>query len=230
MGWFLPCNDKSEHCEFYNWIPYKIQSIKCSRNNIFGIYSKMVVLKGIRNIIIANFICFTLQLILRGKLEMIFGLVPSMLFKGYVYQLFTYMFLHGDFFHILMNMYALWLFGSELEFFWGTKEFYKYYFITGIGAGIIYSIFNFHSDIPVIGASGAVFGILLAFGMLFPERELLIIFPIPLRIKAKIFVFVIGGLEIIYLLSGSRGIAHLAHLGGLFVGFIYLRWKRRRLY
>jgi len=190
----------------------------------------MVVLKGIRNIIIANFICFTLQLILRGKLEMIFGLVPSMLFKGYVYQLFTYMFLHGDFFHILMNMYALWLFGSELEFFWGTKEFYKYYFITGIGAGIIYSIFNFHSDIPVIGASGAVFGILLAFGMLFPERELLIIFPIPLRIKAKIFVFVIGGLEIIYLLSGSRGIAHLAHLGGLFVGFIYLRWKRRRLY
>ena len=190
----------------------------------------MVVLKGIRNLIIANFVVFTLQLILRNRLELIFGLVPTMLFKGYVYQLITYMFLHGDFFHIIMNMYALWLFGSELEYFWGTKEFYKYYFITGIGAGIIYSLFNYNSCIPVIGASGAVFGILLAYGMLFPERELFIIFPIPIRLKAKVFVLIIGGLELLYLLSGSRGIAHLAHLGGIFIGFVYLRWKRRRLY
>ncbi len=189
----------------------------------------MVILKGIKNIIIANFVIFTIQLILRNKLEGLFGLIPYMLFKGYVYQLFTYMFLHGDFFHIIMNMYVLWLLGSDLEYYWGTKEFYKYYFITGIGAGIIYSIFNFNSTIPVIGASGAVFGILVAFGTLFPERELILFIPLPVRMKAKVFVFVIGGLEILYLLSGSRGIAHLAHLGGIALGYIYLRWKRRRL-
>lgn len=190
----------------------------------------MVILKGIRNLIIANFIAFTIQIILRDRFEGIFGLVPYMLFKGHVYQLITYMFLHGDFFHIIMNMYALWLFGSELEYYWGTKEFYKYYFITGIGAGVIYALFNYKSHIPVIGASGAVFGILLAFGLLFPERELFIIFPIPIRLKSKTFVFIIGGLEILYLMGGSRGIAHLAHLGGILIGFIYLRWKRRRLY
>lgn len=190
----------------------------------------MGILRGIRNLLIINFVCFTIQLIFPNRLEYIFGLVPIMLFKGYVYQLITYMFLHGGFFHIIMNMYALWLFGSELEYYWGTKEFYKYYFITGIGAGLIYSLFNFHSYIPVIGASGAVFGLLLAFGLLFPERELFIIFPIPMRLKAKVFVFIIGGIELLYLLSGSQGIAHLAHLGGIVIGFLYLRWKRKRLY
>jgi len=191
----------------------------------------MAILRGVRNLLIANVAVFILELILPApyRFEYLFGLVPSMFFKGYVYQVFTYMFLHGGFMHILFNMYALWLFGSELEYYWGTKEFYRYYFITGIGAGLIYSLFNFHSQIPVIGASGAIFGLLLAYGMLFPNRRL-IIFPLFIPIKAIYFVWIYGGIEFILIFTGGGHIAHLAHLGGLAVGYIYLRWKRRRLY
>ena len=191
----------------------------------------MVILRGVRNLLIVNLIVFVLQLILPGRFEYYFGLVPAMFLKGYVYQIVTYMFLHGGFFHIILNMWALFLFGSELEYFWGTREFTKYYFITGIGAGLIYTLFNFHSYIPVIGASGAVFGLLLAFGMLFPERELILFaLFIPIRMKAKYLVLIFGAMELLGLLMGGGNIAHLAHLGGLAVGYVYLRFKRRRLY
>ena len=190
----------------------------------------MVVLRGVKNILIINLIAFVVQLIAPRTLEIYFGLVPIMFLKGYIYQIVTYMFLHGGFFHIILNMYVLWLFGSELEYFWGTKEFIKYYFITGIGAGLIYTAFYHSSYIPVIGASGAIFGLLLAYGTLFPERELILFIPIPVRIKAKYLVIIFGGLELFGLLLARDNIAHLAHLGGIAVGYVYLRWKRRRLY
>ncbi|MEA1913549.1 MAG: rhomboid family intramembrane serine protease [candidate division WOR-3 bacterium] len=186
---------------------------------------------GLRNLVIANVAVFFLQLILVHVVPFtkFFALIPRQFMKGWIWQGVTYMFLHGGFFHIAINMYILWMFGRELEYLWGTKEFYKYYFICGIGAAFIYSLFNMKSGIPVIGASGAVFGILLAFGVTFPGRKL-IIFPFFIPIDAKYAVFLFGGLEFLMLLTGGGNIAHLAHLAGLAVGYLYLRWKRRRLY
>ena len=186
---------------------------------------------GLRNLIIANVIVFFIQFIFSGYPQFIyyFALIPRQFMKGWVWQGFTYMFLHGDLWHIGINMYILWMFGRELEYLWGTKEFYKYYFICGVGAAFIYSIFNFKSMVPVIGASGAVFGILLAFGITFPRRKLLI-FPLFIPIEARYAVLLFGGIEFLMLIAGGRGIAHLAHLGGLAVGYLYLRWRRRKLY
>jgi len=187
---------------------------------------------GIRNLIIANVAVFFIQIIFSNYPQFIyyFALIPRQFMKGWVWQGVTYMFLHGGLWHIGINMYILWMFGRELEYLWGTKEFYKYYFICGIGAAFIYSIFNMQSTIPVVGASGAVFGILLAFGVTFPRRRLLI-FPFFIPIEAKYAVLLFGGLEFMMLFTTGRSrIAHLAHLGGLAIGYLYLRWKRRRLY
>jgi membrane associated rhomboid family serine protease len=192
---------------------------------------------GLKNLIIINITVFIFQLLLDSliptqgisRFTTLFALVPREFMQGYVWQGITYMFLHGGFFHLLINMYILWMFGRELEYLWGTKEFYKYYFICGIGAAIIYSLFNMTSDTPVVGASGAIFGILLAYGITFPRTKL-IMFPLLIPIDAKYAVWIFGIIEVYNSLRGGGNIAHLAHLGGLAVGYIYLRWKRRKLY
>lgn len=186
---------------------------------------------GLKNLIIANVLVFIIQILFYNLIPITayFALIPKDFMKGYIWQAVTYMFLHGGFFHLAINMYILWMFGRELEYLWGTKEFYKYYFICGIGAAFIYSLFNMNSMIPVVGASGAVFGILLAFGMTFPRTKL-IIFPLLIPIDAKYAVWIFGVLEFLYLLEGGGNVAHLAHLGGLALGYLYLRWKRRKLY
>ncbi len=187
---------------------------------------------GLKNLIIANVLAFILQLLLGDIMIRYLALVPADFIKGWVWQGVTYMFLHDPYnwFHLLINMYILWMFGRELEYLWGTREFYKYYFICGIGAAFVYSLFNMNSITPVIGASGAVFGILLAYGITFPRAKL-IIFPLLIPIDAKYAVWIFGIIELLYLIGGGRGnIAHLAHLGGLAVGYVYLRWKRRKLY
>ena len=184
---------------------------------------------GLKNLIIANVLVFILQILLGDYITYYLALIPVQFMKGWAWQGVTYMFLHGGFFHLAINMYILWMFGRELEYLWGTKEFYKYFFICGIGAALIYSLFNMDSTIPVVGASGAVFGILLAFGMTFPRTKL-IIFPLLIPIDAKYAVWIFGIMELIFLFQGGGNVAHLAHLGGLAVGYIYLRWKRRKLY
>jgi membrane associated rhomboid family serine protease len=163
-----------------------------------------------------------------------FGLRPiSIVENFYVWQLFTYMFLHGGFFHLFLNMYALLIFGIPVEQTWGSRRFLIYYLFTGVGAGITIFTINFLLGgtsylIPTIGASGAVFGLLLAFGMLFPDAEILIFFLIPLR--AKFLVFIYGGLELYSLISsgGSSPISHAGHLGGLLFGIIYFVVMRKR--
>jgi membrane associated rhomboid family serine protease len=161
------------------------------------------------------------------------GLIPEQVIgRGWVWQLVSYMFLHGSFFHILLNMLALWMFGSELEYLWGSKRFLQYYFITGIGAGLTNTLFQPHSLAPIIGASGAIYGLLLAYGMYFPDRRIYLYFLFP--IPAKYFVIIFGGLEFLEAFNRSHdGVAHLAHLGGLAFGFLYLKawkwgWFRRR--
>jgi membrane associated rhomboid family serine protease len=163
-----------------------------------------------------------------------FGLVPAYVFgKFFVWQPVTYMFLHVGTWHILMNMFILWMFGSELERTWGSREFLKFYFTAGIGAGIVnfvFGVFNPETNLmPIIGASGAIYGILVAYAMLFPERYVYVYFLIPVKVK-----FLVIFLVIIEFLSTYRpdGIAHFAHLGGALVGFLYLkfdwRWKLRK--
>lgn len=143
------------------------------------------------------------------------------------WQLVTYLFLHADISHILFNMLALWIFGQSLERLWGTKRFLIYYFLTGIGAGLIHLAV---SGASAIGASGAVFGILLGFGMMFPNRYIILLIP-PIPIKAKYFVAIFGTIE---LFSGitrtDSGVAHFAHLGGLIAGFILIKlWRLKKV-
>jgi len=143
----------------------------------------------------------------------------------YLWQLVTYLFLHGGWFHIIFNMFALWMFGSDLESLWGGKKFLAYYFVTGIGAGILDVVLNdiFRHNIPTatIGCSGAVYGLLLAYGMLFPERVIYLYMIIP--IKAKWFVVIMGAIEFVSSFGNGSGISHFAHLGGMLFGFLYLR-------
>ena len=160
----------------------------------------------------------------RSEINLIFGLVPALVWrKFFIWQLATYALLHGGFFHLLFNMFALWIFGCELERYWGTRMFVKYALITGIGAGISTVIVSPDLAIPTIGASGLVYGILLAYGLLFPNRHIYLYFLFP--IKAKYFVLIFGALELFASWSGSSdNIAHLAHVGGMLFGFVYLRY------
>jgi membrane associated rhomboid family serine protease len=143
------------------------------------------------------------------------------------YQLFTYMFTHQQFFHIFFNMLVLATTGPILENFWGQKKFLIFYLVTGIGAGLFHQLVNMyffpeHAAIPMLGASGAGYGILMAFGMMFPNMEMMLLFP-PIPIKAKYLVWVLGGVT--FLMSGA-GVAHFAHLGGIIFAFILLRiWR-----
>jgi membrane associated rhomboid family serine protease len=165
-----------------------------------------------------------------------FGMSPrDVLTSGHLWQPLTYMFLHAGFSHILFNMLGLWLFGVELERMWGTKFFAKYYVVCGAGAAATTMLLSllpgsiglqlFNS--LTIGASGAVYGILLAYALYFPNRPIYIymIFPIP----AKYFVMIMGGISLLSSIGGGGGIAHTTHLGGLIVGYLYLKGTRIHL-
>ena len=173
---------------------------------------------------------FLLQMVVENyNIDLLLGLVPFLVWKKfYLWQLVTYMFLHGSITHILFNLLALWMFGGELENFWGSKEFLFYFFFCGIGAGICTVLFSPNQFIPVIGASGAIYGLLLAFGWLFPNRIIYFnfLFPIP----AKYFVMIFGLLEFFYASRGGTGggVAHLTHLGGLLFGILYMAYPAIR--
>lgn len=143
-------------------------------------------------------------------------------YRFQIWRLVTYMFLHGGLMHILFNFLALWMFGSDLEYSWGTPFFLKYFFITGIGAGVCTALARPTSIIPTIGVSGAVYGLLLAFALAYPER---IIYYIIFPIKAKYFAMLFGFIEFYSTIShSSDGIAHVAHLGGMLIGYLYLNY------
>ena len=203
--------------------------------------------KTVKALIIANLIIwFFLILIFQRHFAgspvifKFFGLSPALISEYWIWQFFTYMFLHsGGVFHILFNMFILWMFGSELERHWGSKLFLSYYLFSGVGAGLLYTaccylyVYVFggsHIDImakPVIGASGAVFGLLLAYGIIYSERiiYLMMVFPI----KAKHFTLLIAGIELVTILdSGLSGpVANLAHLGGLVSGLLFLQLRKQ---
>jgi membrane associated rhomboid family serine protease len=166
------------------------------------------------------------------EIRLFFGLIPVLVWKKYfLWQLVTYIFLHGGFFHLLFNLFALWMFGCQLERQWGTKAFIKYFFVTGIGAGICYALVSPGQMIPVVGASGAIYGILLAYGMIFPNQVVYVWFLFPMR--ARTFVIIFGAIELYASIAASGGgIAHVAHLGGMLFGYVYINHVRiiRRVY
>jgi membrane associated rhomboid family serine protease len=155
--------------------------------------------------------------------------ISSELFPFYPWQLFTYLFMHGGFWHLFLNMFALWMFGMELENIWGSKKFLLYYLMCGVGAGlaqILISPLFSKLLVPTVGASGSVFGVLVAFGMLFPNREIFLYFLFP--IKAKYFVIIYMIIALVSLGDNSL-VAHAAHLGGGLIGFIYLFITRNNI-
>ncbi|HXI26836.1 MAG TPA: rhomboid family intramembrane serine protease [Vicinamibacterales bacterium] len=161
------------------------------------------------------------------------GLVPAfVLHQFWLWQIATYMFLHGGIFHIVFNMLALWMFGAELERMWGTRYFLKFYLVTGIGAGaltVLFSLlpFGFAQQLQhsiVIGASGSIYGLLLAYALYFPDRPIYMYFVFP--IPAKIFVAIMGAIAFFSSLSEAGGVANATHLGGLLVAYIFLKSAR----
>jgi membrane associated rhomboid family serine protease len=187
-------------------------------------------------IIGANVLLFFLQLFTdqyAWGLTWTLGLRPAQVLGSFrVWELATYMFLHGGVFHILFNMLALWMFGTELERIWGTRYFLKFYFVTGIGAGVLTVLvsllpFSFAEQLRlanVIGASGAIYGLLLAYGMYFPNRPIYmyLVFPIP----ARYFVMIMGALAFYSSVAGPSGVANITHLGGLVIAYLFLKSGR----
>ncbi len=185
---------------------------------------------AIKWLIIANVSVYLISWFAGRNFLYIFGLVPYQVVKSlWLWQIFTHMFLHGGLFHLLINLFVLWMFGKPIEREWGTSSFLKYYFTCGLGAGIFILITSLNSRIPVVGASGAIYGILVAFAMLYPDSIIYLYFLFP--IKAKHFAILIGAVAFLGGISGGRSnIAHFGHLGGFLVGYVYLKfplWKYR---
>ena len=215
---------------------------------------------AIKTLLIACVAVFVFQTFLRvvwgvnaeEAFKVYLGLEPIAVLRGYVYQLVTYIFIHDGIWHLLINLLVLWMFGKDLELSWGSRKFYFYFFLCGIGAGVInvavkaalvhFGVGTFNVG-PTIGASGAIFGVLLAMALLFPHQQVWF-FPFPVSISMRVFVVIMGAIEFYYALTApGDNVAHVCHLGGMLVGWIYLRrgsffhnprnifsdWKRRRL-
>lgn len=184
----------------------------------------------VRNLIIACVSVYVVQLVAGNAITFYFSLTPAFVVqKLYFWQFFTYMFLHdrGDILHLLFNMLSLFMFGCELERYWGSRRFLNYYCLTGIGAGLCVFLIPSNYLTSTLGASGAVYGILLAYGLTFPDRILYmyLLFPLP----AKYFVMIIGGIVFLTALASSNsGISSAAHLGGMAFGYLYLKQFRGR--
>ena len=190
--------------------------------------------RGVRGLIIANSAVFLLMWLF-GSTEAVrtfatwFSLFPVDVVKRFfVWQLVTYLFLHGGFMHILFNMLSLWFFGKDLEDIWGTRRFLQFYFFCGIGAGLFVVLGNYlfgDPRIPTIGASGAIYGVMLVAAVLWPDRTIIfIIFPI----KLKYFVMILGAIAFFGIRDLNSGVSDIAHLSGMGFGYVFLRSSKLR--
>ena len=199
-----------------------------------------------RALLLANGLVFLLQAVLGEAVFLDMMLWPlgdytlrlpngSLTQVGFLpWQVVTYGFLHGGLAHLFFNMFALWMFGIALEATWGSRRFLTYYLVCVIGAGLVQlvvatlAVRNGAQPYPTVGASGGIFGVLLAFGMLFPNQRLMLIFP-PIPMKARTFVICYGLLELFLGVTRTQsGVAHFAHLGGMAFGFLLIQYWRGR--
>jgi membrane associated rhomboid family serine protease len=182
----------------------------------------------IKNLLIANAAIFILSINKSLYLSVLnqFALIPYEIFFSFkIWQLFSYMFLHAGFMHIFFNMFMLWMFGAELESTWGSKQFLKYYLICGVGAGLFILILSPLKS-ATLGASGAIYGIMVAYAMMNPDRPIYIYFLFP--VKAKYMVGFLMFISYFFIISGSGGeISHVGHFGGGLVGFIYMKFGHK---
>ena len=187
-------------------------------------YKPSLFTDAIKTLISVNFAIFILQSISSSEIMFFsnFGLVPKLVWSQLkIWQPFTYMFFHGDIWHVLINMFVLWMFGTELERAWGKKIFLRFYFITGVGSGLGTMLFGLQSLVPIVGASGAIYGVLLAYGVLFPNRTVYLYGIIP--IKSIWFVIGIGVIAFFSSFNNFTNISHLTHLFGMVIGYLYLK-------
>jgi membrane associated rhomboid family serine protease len=206
-----------------------------TRTRSLGVFSSPGFPKAVKWLLISNAAIFILGYFAGvARLDhplSVLPLIPSdVVNRLMVWQLVTYMFLHGGFGHIIWNMLALWMFGADLERTWGTRRFLQFYFFCGVGAGLCVVIANYvvpwgNPLSATIGSSGAIFGILLAYAMLFPDRTILWGFLIP--IKVKYFVLIIGVVTFMSSFQANTGVSEFAHLGGLLFGYIWMKKPRR---
>jgi len=201
--------------------------------------------QAVKQLLIANGVVFLVVALLDAFVsgsdrwvQIHFGLVPALVvFRVWIWQLVTYAFLHAGLWHILFNMLALWMFGAQLEQDWGYSIFMQFYFFCAVGAAITTVVIAFTGllgaspAVPTVGASGAIFGLLLAFGILHADSEIML-FPIPFMIKAKYFILGLIFIEVFLMLSSARhpgeSVAYMAHMGGLLFGYIWLKFVPRR--
>ena len=187
-------------------------------------YKPALFTDAIKILVSVNFGIFLLQTIAstEGLFFPLFGLVPKLVWSEFMlWQPFTYLFFHGGIWHVLINMFVLWMFGSELERLWGKNHFLKFYFVTGIGAGLITMLFGLNSMTPIVGASGAVYGVLLAYGLTYPNRTIYLYGIIP--IKSLWFVIGIGIIAFMSSFDDISQISHLTHLSGMVIGYLMLK-------
>ena len=191
---------------------------------------------GVKFLLIVNIVVFVL-VELSGQQSLLFrtfGLVPSLVWSKFkIWQLFTYLFIHGGIFHIFFNMFVLWMFGKDLENQWGKMEFLLFYFVCGIGAGLITVLFNVNSIVPIVGASGAIYGLLLAYGFTYPNQMVYMYGLFPL--KVKYMVLGLGAIAFFASLSASQSnVSHITHLSGMIIGLIFIyfniNWKVIKLW
>lgn len=181
--------------------------------------------KVVKKLLIINVAVFFAMWLLRLMPAFVawFSLIPQLVIQQMqIWRLVTYLFIHAGVWHLVFNMFVLWMFGPAIERRMGSGQFLFYYLFTGIGAGFVTTVFMFNSLSFTIGASGSIFGLLVAFGMMYPDMIISMIFP-PVSMKAKHFVIVIGVIQLMFLAGGSSGINYIAHLGGMAFGYLYLR-------
>ena len=206
-----------------------------TRYRLNTIFSSSNFPKGVKWLLISNTAVFVLSYLAHqasfGDIFNLLALVPrAVVYHFAIWQLATYLFLHGGIWHLLFNMLTLWMFGVTLERDWGTRRFLKYYFLCGIGAGLCdvtvnALLGNWYTS--TIGASGAIYGVLLAFGVLYPESTILFLFLFP--IQAKYFVMIYGAMALLGSLNVNSGVSNVAHLGGMIFGLLYLKVRFPKL-
>ena len=187
-------------------------------------YKPTLFTNAIKVLVSINFGVFVLQTLSRSEnlFFPLFGLVPKLVWSEFmIWQPFTYIFFHGGIWHVLINMFVLWMFGSELERLWGKNRFLRFFFITGVGSGIITMLFSLQSTVPIVGASGAVYGVLLAYGLTYPNRRVYLYGIIP--IKSLWFVFGIGLVAFMSSFNNISQVSHLTHISGMFIGYLLLK-------
>ncbi len=187
-------------------------------------FGGMGITPAVKGLLIANLAVYVLQMLSGGLVDRLGVFKPSeAIFGLQIWRFFTYMFLHGGFGHIAFNMLGLWMFGSQVETVWGARSFLIYYFVCGLGGAFVYGLFNLTglgAETSMLGASGAIYGILLAYGMMFPNNIILVMMIFPMKAKYAVGLF---GLMALMNSGGGGGVAHLAHLGGMLTGFIFIK-------